>query len=137
MMADFLYNNNDTWMLSLLKNSQDKTALYCYNGEQEKRMISLVLQPGVLGALPTYVSTLNEWSIINQEKELAMMISDHVLVDETPTSARFMEMQLPLDEYLADWLDDAGTPCAMDPIHVKAYARVGLMGNPSDGFYGK
>lgn len=25
----------------------------------------------------------------------------------------------------------------MDPIHIKAYARVGLMGNPSDGFYGK
>lgn len=24
-----------------------------------------------------------------------------------------------------------------DPIHIKAYARVGLMGNPSDGFYGK
>lgn len=24
-----------------------------------------------------------------------------------------------------------------EPIHVKAYARVGLMGNPSDGFYGK
>lgn len=42
-----------------------------------------------------------------------------------------------LEEYLANWLDDAGTPCAMDPIHVKAYARVGLMGNPSDGFYGK
>lgn len=137
MMADFLYNDKDTWLPSLLKTSQEKTALYCYNGEQEKRMISLVLQPNVLGALPSYVSTLDGWSVIDQEKELAMMISDHIVVDEKPAAARFMEEQLPFDEYLADWLDDAGTPCAMDPIHVKAYARVGLMGNPSDGFYGK
>lgn len=137
MMADFLYNNDDAWMLSLLKTSQDKTALYCYKDEQEKRMISVVLQPNALGALPSYVSNLNEWSTIDQEKELAMMISDHVVVDEKPAAARFMDEDLSLEEYLTNWLDDAGTPCAMDPIHVKAYARVGLMGNPSDGFYGK
>ncbi|KAJ8659621.1 hypothetical protein O0I10_004600 [Lichtheimia ornata] len=137
MMADFLYNDNDTWLPSLLKTSQEKTALYFYNGEQEKRMISLVLQPNALGALPSYVSNLDGWSVIDQEKELAMMISDHIIVDDKPAAARFMEEQLSFDEYLADWLDDAGTPCAMDPIHVKAYARVGLMGNPSDGFYGK
>ncbi|KAI8073514.1 ribosomal protein S5 domain 2-type protein [Gilbertella persicaria] len=55
----------------------------------------------------------------------------------------YVHPNLSLQDYLNQWescLDHRlklDTPCQTEPIHMKAYARVGLMGNPSDGFYGK
>jgi hypothetical protein len=49
---------------------------------------------------------------------------------------------LTLEEYMSEWKDclndtlKVPTNYQKKPLRTKAYARVGLMGNPSDGFYG-
>lgn len=58
----------------------------------------------------------------------------------------FVDPVLPLASYIDYWVHALDRPILRPdhqfsfqslPIHIKAYARVGLMGNPSDGFYGK
>ncbi|KAI8341682.1 hypothetical protein BC941DRAFT_509782 [Chlamydoabsidia padenii] len=56
----------------------------------------------------------------------------------------YLQHKVTLDQYQQHWVkmtgnDDKIPPTDLPPqqINVKAYARVGLMGNPSDGFNGK
>ncbi|KAK4511508.1 phosphatidylinositol-binding protein scs2 [Mucor velutinosus] len=58
----------------------------------------------------------------------------------------YVDASISLQSYLDTWQfckdDDFNNRCKSfkfqtEPLHMRAYARVGLMGNPSDGFYGK
>ncbi|KAG2200632.1 hypothetical protein INT47_007376 [Mucor saturninus] len=58
----------------------------------------------------------------------------------------YVDPKVTLTSYIEHWvscldhkLDQRSKVCKFqtEPLHIKAYARVGLMGNPSDGFYGK
>ncbi|KAI9321265.1 ribosomal protein S5 domain 2-type protein [Dichotomocladium elegans] len=140
MMADYLYRNSDALPTTL---NQDCSRLY-YHGDGE--LVSLVLTPDVLDELirdaPHY-PTSKTWSVQDQKKALSTAVTessvsiDRVLIP-APSTTRFMHEDLSLAEYLSDWWAEPDAPQSLpDPIHVKAYARVGLMGNPSDGFYGK
>jgi glucuronokinase len=56
---------------------------------------------------------------------------------------QFLDRAVTLDDYLKNWIHcldhklEGNNVFKLEPLNVKAYARVGLMGNPSDGFYGK
>ncbi|CAL4069800.1 unnamed protein product [Meganyctiphanes norvegica] len=41
------------------------------------------------------------------------------------------------ESWLTYFTNQAAQECSHQPIRMRAYARVGLMGNPSDGFFGK
>ncbi|KAI8967296.1 hypothetical protein BDF20DRAFT_829811 [Mycotypha africana] len=65
---------------------------------------------------------------------------------EDDDSFAFVDPALSLEAYSNKWMDCLDNQISQhmehqilqtEPIHVKTYARVGLMGNPSDGFYGK
>jgi glucuronokinase len=56
---------------------------------------------------------------------------------------QFLNHAVTLDDYLKNWIHcldhklEGNNVFKLEPLNVKAHARVGLMGNPSDGFYGK
>ncbi|KAF7727646.1 hypothetical protein EC973_007304 [Apophysomyces ossiformis] len=82
---------------------------------------------------------------LNEELESYMGNSQRAFRVEAETAFEFMSPTLTLSAYQTSWmsyldkyLDEDGVENHQtQPIHTKAYARVGLMGNPSDGFYGK
>ncbi|KAI7865576.1 hypothetical protein BDF14DRAFT_1730045, partial [Spinellus fusiger] len=87
-------------------------------------------------------------SLDGLEKELLILLSSQNSVEniqlDFSSISQFMSPGLSLESYQHHWagyFDALKKNLAPDyttqPIQKRSYARVGLMGNPSDGFYGK
>lgn len=70
----------------------------------------------------------------------------HISNDDAVPLFNYVDPKVSLTSYIDNWiscldhkLDQRSKlfKSQTEPLHIKAYARVGLMGNPSDGFYGK
>ncbi|KAG0190272.1 hypothetical protein DFQ28_002253 [Apophysomyces sp. BC1034] len=82
---------------------------------------------------------------LDEELENYMGQRHHACRVDWETVFDFMNATLSLSSYQTTWVSyfdsylghHGDESHQVDPIHTKSYARVGLMGNPSDGFYGK
>lgn len=87
---------------------------------------------------------------LNWQDELDLYIqtqtSAFIHNEETASFLDYVDPNVSLASYLDQWafcldhkLNERSKQFKYqaEPLHVRAYARVGLMGNPSDGFYGK
>lgn len=86
---------------------------------------------------------------INWQNELDVYIQAQASTYKSNENAcplfDYVDPKVSLTSYIDHWvscldhkLDQRSKVCKFqtEPLHIKAYARVGLMGNPSDGFYG-
>lgn len=86
---------------------------------------------------------------LNWQDELSNYIqaqaSAHKSSDDALPLFDYVDPKVPLTSYIDHWvscldhkLDQRSKVFKFqtEPLHIKSYARVGLMGNPSDGFYG-
>lgn len=129
MGPDFLYDQHkDAWFLEDIVSRQGNFILY----HPEK----YPLVYGITGVVSEEGGQDLE-SFVKQKPECAQITLERQL-------STFGYLQdISFSEYLEKWSKlfseyvSADERVTREPIHVKAYARVGLMGNPSDGFFGK
>ncbi|KAI9245355.1 ribosomal protein S5 domain 2-type protein [Phascolomyces articulosus] len=139
MTADFLYDSDqDSWFLDLVTDLSTKQTnqLFTYGDKQTHLLCTMghdILES--LASLPQ-TSTLYDALNIDDNKQQVVKV-------QQPSTHLYMDDSLSLDNFLSTWLDyfekrrEGSCLAKTDVLQVKAYARVGLMGNPSDGFYGK
>ncbi|KAG2228121.1 hypothetical protein INT45_009167 [Circinella minor] len=142
METDFLYDSDqDSWFVDLITELATKQTttnhLFTYGFDDDNQ--SLLLSTISYDTLESLVvlpqnSTLQDATKNNNTTSQVQQPSTHFYMDDS----------LSLDAYISTWLDYFGKRRnkslsfdKTDVLEVKAYARVGLMGNPSDGFYGK
>ena len=141
MGTDFLYDSDqDSWFVDLITELATKQTttnhLFTYGADDNNH--SLLLSTISYDTLESLVvspqnSTLQDATKDNNTTSQVQQPSTHLYMDDS----------LSLDAYISTWLDYFGkrrnkssSSDKTDVLEVKAYARVGLMGNPSDGFYG-
>ncbi|KAL7321773.1 hypothetical protein PS15m_001507 [Mucor circinelloides] len=107
----------------------------------------------LLQALDSYIEEVAPTSDADQNSRLNLYIitkaydaSISKLSKNDYPALNYIDSSISLQSYLDTWQfckdDDFSNRCKSfkfqtEPLHMRAYARVGLMGNPSDGFYGK
>ncbi|KAI8388033.1 ribosomal protein S5 domain 2-type protein [Radiomyces spectabilis] len=146
VFSDFLYEHHPEF-LSQLKEPGD----CCIVSTQLEIPIAYTLSQSTLHSIEQYLEE-NQSSFDSPTDELT-----HFMTSRSGTASlvhiphkeshEFMLPTVTLDEYLRHWSKysppglerklSSGVHFSTEPIETKAYARVGLMGNPSDGFYGK
>lgn len=107
----------------------------------------------LLQGLDDYIERVSPTTDVDQRSRLKLYIItkaydasiSKLSVDDYPVFD-YVNSNVSLQSYLGTWQfcknDDFDNRCKSskfqtEPLHMRAYARVGLMGNPSDGFYGK
>ncbi|CAO3632065.1 unnamed protein product [Cunninghamella echinulata] len=99
----------------------------------------------------TTTTVLEQISVEDMNNQLFNYIKSKndstILTIETSSFYKYLDYQLTLSDYLHHWKPifdqeekekgKIAVTSLPEIIRKKAYARVGLMGNPSDGFYGK
>ncbi|GAA5815661.1 hypothetical protein MFLAVUS_009174 [Mucor flavus] len=112
-----------------------KEVLQGLDDHNENNLISLPSEK------PKQLNWLDELDLYIQVQSLAQISS----TDGLPLFD-FVNPQLSLFSYINNWVYSLDHKLVLrskkleiqtNPIHIKSYARVGLMGNPSDGFFGK
>ena len=142
MTTDFLYDSDqDSWFVDLITELSTKQTttnhLFTYgtdDGDKQSLLLSTM----------SY-DTLESLAVLPRNCTLQDATKDNNTISQVqqPSTHLYMDDSLSLDVYISMWLDYFGRkrngPLSSDKsdvLEVKAYARVGLMGNPSDGFYG-
>ena len=142
MTTDFLYDSDqDSWFVDLITELSTKqittSHLFTYDAEDDDK------QSLLLSTLSS--DALESLAVLPQNCTLQDATNDNNTISQVqqPSTHLYMDDSLSLDAYLTTWLDYFGkkrngssSSDKSDVLEVKAYARVGLMGNPSDGFYG-
>ncbi|KAG2200433.1 hypothetical protein INT46_002066 [Mucor plumbeus] len=107
----------------------------------------------LLQSLDDYIEKVSPTADVDQKSRLKLYIItkaygasiSKLSVEDYPVFD-YVDPNVSLQSYLDTWQfcknDDFDNRCRSfkfqtEPLHMRAYARVGLMGNPSDGFYGK
>lgn len=107
----------------------------------------------LLQGLDDYIEKVSPTTDVDQKSRLKLYIItkaydasiSKLSADDYPV-LNYVDPNVSLQSYLDKWQfcknDDFDNRCRSfkfqtEPLHMRAYARVGLMGNPSDGFYGK
>lgn len=90
---------------------------------------------------PKKLNWQDELDLYIQIQSSAYISNDHAL-----SLFDYVDPNVSLASYIEKWascldhkLEQQSKQCEfqVNPLHIKAYARVGLIGNPSDGFFGK
>ncbi|KAI9493647.1 ribosomal protein S5 domain 2-type protein, partial [Zychaea mexicana] len=147
MTADFLYDSEqDSWLSDLIQHELLSSSSSSSSPSSKDRLFTY----GKKWLFCTMsCKTLNALASLPQDATLqdALVSSGGIQPEQAqqPSTHMFMDESLSLDAYLSTWIDyfdtrrdrNGSTLARQDILQVRAYARVGLMGNPSDGFYGK
>lgn len=152
MLPEFLYDpEHDGWIVDEeLKKGWHGNKIVCFRAGTGTRALLYGLSLDAVVSLDANLppsSCCAPMSRAAMEKELANYVlsqpgAETVLIQATPSMADYMMDSVDFEQYERDFAKAFdhhhrnGGGGKRDPIRVKAYARVGLMGNPSDGFYG-